>query len=204
MSTDIAQFLSSRYRWIRIQLNPENQDVRGFTWSGFKARPLYTFRRYLDTEAQALPDERKKLRTAEKAGLRLVDAFEPEKYVKLQMDLEKRKDHGMGVPYSAIQDFYSHLHSQGLLKQFNIYQDSEIVSANILLTDGGDVAYTIHLATALKAMKLGTAAFHNMELAKVLPPSTRILDYCGANIKEVARFKAALGLDLRSFYQLSF
>jgi len=43
-----------------------------------------------------------------------------------------------------------------------------------------------------------------VELSRHLPSTTKILDFCGANIREVARFKAALGLDLRVYYHISF
>jgi len=101
-------------------------------------------------------------------------------------------------------DFYRELHEHGLLRQFNIYYKNEIVSANIILSDGGELAYTIILATQEDAMKLGAATLHSVELSRHLPSTTKILDFCGANIREVARFKAALGLDLRVYYHISF
>ncbi|MCD8479056.1 MAG: hypothetical protein LRZ88_01740 [Candidatus Cloacimonetes bacterium] len=52
-------------------------------------------------------------------------------------------------------------------------------------------------------MKQGAATYHSAKLIDQLPPHCQGLDYCGANVPEVARFKAALGLKLKAFYSLS-
>jgi hypothetical protein len=200
---EIAEYLASAYPRIHLRLNPENTDVRGFTWHGFKAIPLYTFRWFLNSELHTLADERKKLRQAEAEGMSLQEAFVPDAFLQLQKELEQRKQHSLGISHARLRKFFSTLYEQKLLKQFNIHHNSEIVSSNILLTDGGEIAYTINLATAPAAMKRGAATYHSLALARFLPEQTRILDYCGANVKEVARFKSALGLELQSFFQIS-
>ena len=200
--SDIAEFLASRYRWITVKLHPENPDVRAFSWAGYQAKPLYTFRQRLGSELKLLPDERKKWRMAKAQGFELREGFDIQSFIRLQRDLETRKNYNKGVSYSALADYYHELFEQGLLKQFNIYHENRIVSANILLTDGGELAYTIIMATTPEAMKQGAATMHSVELSQHLPQNTRILDFCGANIREVARFKAALGLDLHGYYQL--
>jgi hypothetical protein len=200
---DIASFLAKQYKWINFRLNPDNRDVRGFGWAGYKVAPLYTFRQFIGTELCILPDERKKMRQAEKQGMALVEEFNLDAFLSLQKDLEDRKQHRLGIPHAKLKDFFTRLYELGLLKQFNIYQDSQVVSSNILYYDEGEVAYTVNLATASEAMRQGAAVYHSLALAGHLPENIKILDFCGANIKEVARFKAALGLDLQSFYCIS-
>ncbi len=200
---EIAEFLAERYKRINFRLNPDNADTRGFGWAGYKVKVLYTYRQFIGSELCILADERKKMRQAESLDLELMEDFNLDAFFRLQKDLEARKQHHLGIPHSKLKQFFTRLYDQGLLKQFNIYQDSEVVSSNILYTDGGEVAYTVNLATAPEAMRDGAAIYHSLALADHLPKETRILDFCGANIKEVARFKAALGLDLQSFYHIS-
>jgi hypothetical protein len=199
---EIAGYLAARYRRVHFRLNPENTDVRGFSWNGFKASPLYTFRSSAAAELPSLPDERKKLRTAQNLGMSLEERFDSEVFIRLQKDLDQRKSHKLGISYSGLQSFVEKLFSAGLLKQFNVLWDGKPVSSNILLHDGGDVAYTLFQATAEDAMRKGAATFHSLSLLQHLPAGTRIFDYCGANVQEVARFKAALGLELVNFYQI--
>ncbi|MDD3282767.1 MAG: hypothetical protein PHY41_04755 [Candidatus Cloacimonetes bacterium] len=200
--TEISQFLTKRYKRIHIKLNPQNYDVRGFTWNGFKAFPLYTFRYHVGESLPSLADERKKYRTAQKHDMRMEERFDPDAFMRLQKDLDLRKKHELGISYSRLKEFFIRLYSEQLLKQFNIIWQNEVVSANILLYDGGDVAYTLFKATAEKALRKGAATFHSINLLEELPLGTKLFDYCGANVPEVARFKAAIGLDLCSFYQI--
>lgn len=199
---ETARFLAGRYRKLHMRLNPDNEDVRSFTWNGFKTAPLYTFRMRVVDEIQPLADERKKLRTAQKLGMVLEERFDSEVFIRLQSDLDQRKNHKLGVSYSALQSFLEKLFSVGLLKQFNVVWEDRRVSSNILLHDGGRVAYTLLQATAEDALKKGAATFHSLSLLKCLPAGSEMLDYCGANVQEVARFKAALGLELKHFYQI--
>jgi hypothetical protein len=203
ISTEIALFLSSRYGRINLKLNPENPDVRGFTWNGFKAAPLYTFYHESNEALHILQDEKKKLRRAEAAGMSITEAFDPDSFLRLQKQLDQRKKKSLGVDLARLADFFAALHAKGLLKQYNIELDSRVVSTNILYYDGGDVAYTVFMASEEQAMKQGAATYHSVALLDHLPPQCRILDYCGANVPEVARFKAALGLKLKVFYSLS-
>ena len=199
----IASFLAEKYRWINFRLNPDNVDVRGFTWAGYKAVPFYTFRQFIGSELCILADQRKNMRQAEELGMDLVEDFNLDAFFNLQKDLETRKQHSLGIPYARLKDFFTRMHEKGLMRQFNIYDGSEVVSSNILFSDNGEVAYTVNLATSEEAMRQGAAVYHSLALAEHLPESTKILDFCGANVKEVARFKAALGLDLQSFYSIS-
>lgn len=200
--TQIGTFLASHYHRLHLRLNPENVDVRGFTWIGYKASPLYTFRSSLDASLPTLPDERKKLKSAQNLGMRLEERFDSDLFIRLQKDLDKRKKHRLGISYSGLQSFVEELFSEGLLKQFNVLWEDKPVSSNILLHDGGDVAYTLFQATEEGAMRKGAATFHSLALLQHLPAGTRIFDYCGANVQEVARFKAALGLELVNFYEI--
>ncbi|MCK9558308.1 MAG: hypothetical protein PHQ78_06840 [Candidatus Cloacimonetes bacterium] len=199
---DIARFLAERYKRINFKLSPENDDVRGFTWNGFKATPLYTFRCQKGEILNALPDERRNFRIAKNLGMELVEAFDPDVFLALHKKLEIKKNHSFGLSYKAMRVFLIQLYDAGLLKQFNVLWEKKPVSANILLYDGADVVYTLFKATSEEALRKGTAAFDSLSIIQNLPEGSRFFDYCGANLHDVARFKAALGLHLCVFYQI--
>lgn len=203
ISSELANYLSSRYGRINLKLSPENTDVRGFTWNGFKAAPLYTFYHDRMDTLHILQDEKKKLKRAEATGMSIVEAFDPDAFIRLQTQLDSRKKKSLGVDVKRLAEFFATLHANGLMQQFNIELDSRIISTNIMYYDGGDVAYTVFMASEEQAMKQGAATYHSAKLIDQLPPYCRGLDYCGANVPEVARFKAALGLKLKAFYSLS-
>ncbi|HNQ43270.1 MAG TPA: hypothetical protein PKI59_02525 [Candidatus Cloacimonadota bacterium] len=203
ITTEMAKYLDARYKKIQITLSPENPDVRGFLWNKLQARPLYTFRQDLSEPLAPLRDEREKLKKAAQEGYSLAEEFVPKRFFELQKALDGKKSRSLGVSYKGLSGFIKTLHSAGLLQQFNLYQGNTIVSSNILLHDGGEVAYSILRATDAEALKKGASSYHSMCLIRTMSKSCKILDFCGANTPDVARFKAALGMKLTVFYQIS-
>lgn len=203
ISEHIALFLSKEYSRINFKLLPDNHDVRGFTWNKYNARPMYTFRHDLSQKLQILQDEKKSLRKAAAAGLTLVEHFDPEPYLRMQADLDKRKNHSFGVSLESLARYFEKLYAAGLLRQYNVMQEAKVLSSNIIYSDGGKAVYTVFMASEPEGLKLGAATFHSIELISQLPDTCRIFDYCGGNVQDVARFKAALGLQLQVFFNLS-
>lgn len=201
--TVISDYLLKRYQRIQLNLAPHNYDVRGFTWSGLKALPLYTFVQDLAEPSDPLKDERKKLRLAQKQGYELEERFAPEEFIRLLRDLHTRKHQHFGVPYPELQNWMKQLHEKGLLTQFNLMQAQEIASSNIVLkSSSSGIAYTILRSTRPDDLKTGASTLHSQLLTAKLKPGFAYLDFCGANNPEVARFKAAMGFQLKVFFQL--
>lgn len=202
ISSEVAIFLAARYPRINLKLHPENSDVRGFTWNGFRAQPLYTFEHSTGEPLSIIRDEKAKLAKAEKAGMQLKECFDIESFLRLQHILEGRKGHNLGIAAKRMEIFLESMHKLGLLKQFNVMYDGRVVSSNIVYYDGGARAFAVFMASDPAAMKMGASTLHNVAMLSCLPETCLSLDYCGANVPEVARFKAALGLKLRVFYSL--
>ncbi|HOH96977.1 MAG TPA: hypothetical protein PL188_01575 [Candidatus Cloacimonadota bacterium] len=202
ITSDIARFLDSKYKKLQITLSPENLDTRGFLWNSLNARPLYTFRQVVSEPLNPLRDEREKLKKAEQEGYHFGEEYVPKRFFELQKALDGKKNRALGVSYKGLTGLFNALHQAGLVRQFNLYQGKTIVSSNILLHDGGDVAFSILRATDAEALKKGASSYHSMCLIKAMSDSCRILDFCGANVPDVARFKAALGMELTAFFQI--
>ena len=203
ISTEIARFLAKEYTRINFKLHPGNEDLRGFTWNKFQARPMFTFRHCLSEELAMLQDEKKSLRKAQAACMELQESFDPDAFFRLQREMDARKGHDLGLDYDKLGKFFERMRQQKMLLQYNVILDSKTVSSNVMYEDGGKVAYTVFQASDPQAMKKGAAAFHSVEILKSLPQNCELFDYCGANVPDVARFKAALGLSLKVFYHVS-
>lgn len=203
VSSEAAAFLKARYKRMHFNLAPHNLDVRGFTTAGFKALPLYTFVHDLSQPLGLLADERKQLRTAEKQDYPLEESFRPDEFLSLLKELHQRKAQRFGLPYGAFQSWMETLHNKDLLAQFNLLQNGATVSSNLILGGREDsTGYSIMICTRPEAMKNGAATLHYKLLAEMLRDRFATLDFCGGNVVEVARFKAALGLGLKVFFQL--
>ena len=198
----IARFLKGRYLKISFNLNPDNYDVRGFTWSGLKAKPLYTFIHRLPKPVSPLRDERSKIKRAQAENYSFTEEFYPEQFIEMQKNLLQRKRYDTGITYARLLAWIKTLHQDGLLMQFNLKRGDRIISANIVLGDDGDTAYTVLRATCSEGLKTGASSLHSVLLIQALKDRYCQLDFCGANLPEVARFKAAFGFELKLFFQI--
>ncbi len=198
----IAETIITRYKRVHFNLGTDFYDVRSFTWAGLKAKPLYTFISDLTGNEKTLADESKKMTRALKLGYTFAQDFRPKEFIQLSKELHDKKGINLGVSFTKLESFVTQLHEAGLLRQYNVYDGKNIVSSNILLSANDGKAYTVLLATNATAMKQGVSTLHSLKLIESLRNEFKLLDFCGANVQDVARFKAALGLQLRVFYQI--
>ena len=198
----IAQFIGNRYKKIAFNLSPDTMDVRGFSWNHLKAYPRYTFTHNCSLSLQPLPDERKKISLAAKQNYRFCEEFRPAEFMALFAEMNGRKNRHLGFTGKNLLLFLESLHSFGIMQQFNLYQEERIVSSNIMLQGSKEKAFTVFRATDPEALKTGASGLHTLKLIESFAGKPVELDFCGANIPEIARFKAALGLELKVFYQI--
>lgn len=198
----VAKWLLKHYKHIRINLCTHNTDVRGFTWNGFNARPLYTFEHGMSESLKPQRDEREKLKRAEKQGYTFGESLDANTFIDMSKAMYDRKSHTSGLDLPGLKDYIGSLNQAGILKQYNVYRDGKVVSTNLLLGDDHRMAYTILRASEPSEMKLGVSTWHSMQLVEALRDRYPVLDFCGGNVPAVARFKSALGLELKLFFQI--
>lgn len=202
ISSSVAKWLMKHYKSIRINLGTHNVDVRGFTWNGFTAKPLYTFEHKLGDPLKPQRDEREKLKRAEKQGYTFVESLDADTFIDMSKAMYDRKSHSSGLDLPGLKAYIGSLNKAGILKQFNVLRANKVVSTNLLLGEEGRVAYTILRASEPAEMKLGVSTWHSMKLVGTLGNRFSVLDFCGGNVPAVARFKSALGLELKLFFQI--
>ncbi len=199
----LAEYLKSHYHRIQLNLSPETQDIRGFTWSMLKAKPLYTFVSATEVQLKPLPDERKKINLAVSKGYEFSWELDLDAFFALFKAMNARKQRSLGFTYPGFRLFLEELSQAGIMRQGNLEKNGKIISSNILLKDGNK-AYTVFRATDNEALKTGASSLHSLRLLEYAKAEgITDMDFCGGNVKEVARFKAALGLELKPFYQIN-
>jgi len=198
----LAMFLKQEFREVFLNLSPQLYDVRGFTWQGLVAQPLYTFVQKTDEKQELMTEERHKLRLAERHGFEFEERFDVDQFCHLLRELHTLKGHDMGMSLSAIRLFLSEMHKEGLVKQLNVMDKGEVVSSDIIVCDGTDTAYALLRGTTIEGRKKGASVMQNVYDAKYLASSYRFLDYLGGNIPGPARFKAACGYNLKLFFRI--
>lgn len=171
--------------------------------SGFKAKPLYTYVWPTGVEPQPLNDERKRLKLAESRGYTHDEVYDPDCFVRLYKAMNERKGQDPGISLAKLTDFFGSLHAQGLLVPKNIRLGTEVVSVDYVLGNGTGTGYAVIKASKEEEMAYGVSGLHTMIILDSFKDRYTEIDFCGANVPDVARFKAAMGLSLKLFFQVA-
>lgn len=198
----LARFLREKYARISINLSPDLTDVRGFTWNKIHAHPLYTFQHELSSRMEIFSEEKTNLRKALRQEYRGGFLFDPDVLIQLLNDMYKRKEMDLNLDNARLRTFLINMHEAGLIRQYNLFLDDQIVSANLLVCGSSDTVYTLIRATRQDELKKGVSVLHSELLIQELKSEYRVIDWCGANSPGPARFKAGLGFELKPFYRL--
>lgn len=201
--SDLALFLKKHYKKFNITLSPHNYDVRGFIWNKVKVHPYYTYIHDYAVETQPLGKERRKLRNATKEGYTFEEFLDASTYIELSETMFGRKGLQPVKDYNRLKKFVEDVGKTGLLRQHNMCRDGKIVSANIMLQGDDVYAYSLFRSSAEEEMSKGVSLWHTHMLIETLKDRCKILDLCGANVPDVARFKGAMGHQLQLFFRIS-
>ncbi len=199
----LGGFLKNSFKKVRLNLNPDTFDVRGFTWQGLNATPLYTFIYDSSREPELFPEEKRRYRKSLQEGFVFNSHFDPDVFAKIFLDLCKRKGYDFRLKTEQLIKFLVTTHDQGILKQFNLLSNGEIVSSDMLLCDCSDTSYAVLRATSETAKTKNASILHSIKLCESLRELNKKLDFCGANVPGPARFKASFGFELKLFFQIN-
>jgi hypothetical protein len=203
LSMGMGAFLRRNYKKVLLNLNTETLDVRGFKEAGLNAVPQYTFIRDLNAAFEIHRNEMTTLKKAEKRGFTFDAEFSPEALLQLIYDMYERKGHPFNINRNKLAGLLPALWQNGILKQYNVRDNGRIVSSVVVLADKGDTCYAWLAGADPEAMKDGASVFMYRELFSALRKDFRYLDLCGANSKGPSRLKAALGAELKVFFQVA-
>ncbi|MBM3120174.1 MAG: hypothetical protein FJ006_11640 [Chloroflexi bacterium] len=197
----IAAWLRQYYRKVNLSLHPDNYDVRGFSWEGYKALPRYTMYYDTTTVATLFKDEKNALHRAQRQDYQFQRGFEPQRFTDLLYALYQRKKVDFPVAAPVLSGFLSAMHDSQVIRQYNVLKDGRIVSANIVITDR-DRVYTWMRASEEDDLKTGVSVFHSVRLYDELSQEYALIDMCGANSASTARFKTGMGGKLKLFFHV--
>jgi len=203
LSMEMGAFLRGNYKKVLLNLNTDTLDVRGFKDAGLNAVPQYTFIRDLNASFEIHRNEMTTLRKAEKRGFTFDAEFCSESLLQLLYGMYERKSHPFRINRNKLAGLLSVISQNGILKQYNVRDNGRIVSSILVLADKGDTCYAWLAGADPDAMKDGASVFMYRELFSTLQKDFRYLDLCGANSKGPSRLKAALGADLKVFFQIA-
>ncbi len=198
----LGEAITKSYRRIWLNLDPALQDVRGFKDNGLKLIPHYTFVKDLTQHTEFFIGETAKLRRADKEDYGFEQSFAPERLLELVYSMYDRKQHTFPADRKGLLGLLKELHSNQLVRQYNILKNGNIVSSILLLTDRNRTCYGMLTASEIENMQKGASLVLFSRLFSALGGEFDRFDLCGANSRGPSRLKAAMGADLKLFFQL--
>lgn len=205
--TDVlARFLQSRFAYVILTQDPVFIDIRSFSWLDWRKQILYTYHIEIANAdlANLSSTVRKNIRHAEKAGVTSeISRDFRQAHAPLVSTFVRQRAH---LPLSAEQlvAFGKRL-GDDLVLLLAKSPDGRIIATEIILLDRPrKIAYIFLAGLDASNGIRGVAAFLQWQgLMHCRELGMDILDQTGADIKEVAAFKAELGGRLVPYYQVS-
>ncbi|OGR00029.1 MAG: hypothetical protein A2505_05725 [Deltaproteobacteria bacterium RIFOXYD12_FULL_55_16] len=202
----LARFLQTHYAYVILTHDPAFLDIRSFNWLDWRSQVLYTY--HIEMAKADLTNlsstARKNIRHAEKAGVTSeVSRDFRQAHAPLASTFARQEIH---LPLSAEQLVaFGERFGEDLLLLLARSPDGQPIASEIILLDRPRKIASRFLAgfDASNGIR-GVPAFLQWQgLVHCRELGLEILDQTGADIKEIAVFKAELGGRLVPYYQVA-
>jgi hypothetical protein len=114
-----------------------------------------------------------------------------------------RKQHPFLVNRESLLKVINDLYKAGMIEQYNISKQDVIVSSMLNMLDQGNTVYAWQTATVAEDMKNGASLLLYWNIFNELADKFEFYDLCGANVNGPSRVKAAMGAELKLFFQIT-
>lgn len=202
----LARFLQTQYAYVILTQDSAFLDIRAFNWLDWQPQVLYTY--HIEMAKADLTDlsstVRKNIRHAEKAGVTSeVSRDFRQAHAPLASTFSRQ---GIHLPLNAEQlAAFGERFKEDLILLLARSSAGQLIASEIILLDRPrKIAYRFLAGFDVDSGIRGVPAFLQWQsLRHCLELGLEILDQTGADIKEVAAFKAELGGRLVPYYQVA-
>ncbi len=201
----ISHYMQKNYHKVLFNLNPEIQDIRGFTWTKMKAIPLYTYLVSLKNinSSHFFVNERNSIHKAEREGVTIAEFINYNEFIRLMKMTNQRQGRELALSEEQHIKLLQDLFNIQAVRQFNALIDNKIIAVFLVLQDHGlDTVYAWQHYTDPAYFNTGVSPFFFNTLFNLLKDDFSTFDLCGANHPAISRYKAALGANLQVFFRI--
>ena len=186
-------------------LSPSINDVRPWTWRGWRAIPRYTHVLDVSRPLELSDSARRHVRKCREAGMTTSLDWDLARFGELFASTRERQRFGIRLDRSAFEKLAGGLHAAGLAWMVTIATDrGEPAASQIVLgvpSTPRAYMWTAGARSDLLATGVSTHVMNEIA-AEAGRRGFRAWDLCGADLPGVARFKAELGGELVPYFQV--
>lgn len=209
ITQELIKFLSDKFQYITFANLYTIKDIRTFVWNDWHIKPLYTYLlKFTDKPAMFQNfyyDLKKRIEKAEKAGLNIIELYDNSQFIKLnKMTYNKQNCKGIADD-RILAKFLDLVIAKGLGKMHFVCNDNEVISGQLdILDKKARIVYVLFQVSNPKYFSLGSSSFLYWKLIEKYSKDFQYLDFCGANIPSIAKFKQGFGGELTCYYLTEF
>lgn len=199
----LLKILKKIYKKIKVRLPTSIHDVRPFMWNGFNTSLKYTYEKVTSD-----------LRYHQNI-IRIVNKRQNSYSFDKNCDWERSwnfhyndlQKFGISIVNIEIYiNYFKKLAEKGFIQVFNAYQDGSFLTSIISIIDKDcKSAYFLLIGTADGHYKNGLPSLlYNYALLELKKVEVEKVDFFGANIQSISKFKSKFLPDLCSYYEVSY
>jgi hypothetical protein len=197
----MAKSLAKHYGTARVKLLPAVTDVRAFQWAGWSVTPSYTYLIDLKAEMRCDHAVRKHVRKCRESGAVLSLDWQFDRFRALAEDTTARQGlrSGMGMKYEEMELIAVRMRDAGLAWMATaLTADGQALASRIELgIPDSSTLYDWVAGSLSDLFAFGGNAWLMTEVAEeARRRGYSKWDLCGANYRNIAKFKSQLGGDL--------
>lgn len=188
-----------------VALPPEITDVRELIWSGWIARPRYTY--YLNpiqAIESANPEVKNKIRKGHRNGFYCSVTTDFDNVYACLTLPEKRKGFKHRITAADLHHLYELMGPDNFVC-FGCYSpEGKMVGAWVRIYHPGGIAIALMAGMQTKALKAGAqAVLTEYALNYFAQAGCKVFDFAGGNLSTVATMKEAWGGRLKTYYEIT-
>ena len=205
VATALLEATAGRLMNVTHLLSPTIGDVRPWTWRGWRATPRYTHVLDVSRPLDLSDSARRHVRKCRDAGMTTSGEWDLARFWELFRGTQERQGFGIRLDRGTFERLAQGLHDAGMAWMVTVATNSgEPAASQIVLAVPGTPGAFMWVAGARTDLLASGVSTHVMNeiAAEAGRRGHRAWDLCGADLPGVARFKAELGGELVSYFQV--
>lgn len=204
----LASFLKEHYRGVELCMINSIEDVRAFSWTGYKIYVKYTFINSIEN-FNASPNVfahsiRKQIRKCKEGNIEVVKENDPERFwsvFKLTFDRRKAL---LPVEKNQFIKLYDRLSQNNCCEMWTAFSGGKPVSTRIVLFSENETVHDWVAAAHPDHLQTGATSYLIYKIMEHYSQrGFKYFDWNGANMESIARFKSNFGGRLTPYYAVS-
>ncbi|MBX7246237.1 MAG: GNAT family N-acetyltransferase [Candidatus Sumerlaeaceae bacterium] len=205
----LATWLASHFPYQNLVNPPRLEDTRALQQAGYQLTPRFTYLINLKLPAEELwqrfdGNVRRQIKKAEKAGYDITDNLDPAEGYRLLNETFVRHGEDCPVPETVFLEMVENEHLRDARQIFCAHLDGRLASFIVLLKHQQTIYYQL-AATDPEFLASGVSSLLIWEVIKTHAcVEWNTLDFVGANIPSIARFKEGFNPKLQIHFQAEY